>query len=117
MVLRDDGGVPIGLLCVNADVTEFDRVRRILDGFLGSTDSGPRPGDLFRNDWHERINRHIAAWASERGTTVARLDRAQRRGLIEDPHRTGAFEGSARRLMWPACWESAGPPCMRNWRA
>lgn len=93
VVLRDEGGTAIGLLCVNADVTEFDMVRRMLDGFLRSSDSGPRPGDLFRNDWHERINRYIAAWAAERRTTMARLDREQRRGLIEDLHRTGAFEG------------------------
>ncbi|AOB32642.1 hypothetical protein AKI39_20735 [Bordetella sp. H567] len=92
-VLRDDGDRPIGLLCVNADVTEFDMVRRMLDGFLQTGDRGPRPDDLFRNDWHERINRYVAAWAAERGTTLTRLDREQRRGLIEDLHRTGAFEG------------------------
>ncbi|HTK01977.1 MAG TPA: PAS domain-containing protein [Bordetella sp.] len=93
VVLRDDAGRPIGLLCVNADVTEFDMVRRMLDGLLRTTDSAPRPDDLFRNDWHERINRYVADWAAERDTTVARLDREQRRCLIEDLHRTGAFEG------------------------
>jgi predicted transcriptional regulator YheO len=93
VVLRDEEKRPIGLLCVNTDVTEFDAVRRMLDGFLRVTDSEPRPDDLFRNDWHERINRYVAAWAAERGTTVASLDRAERRALIEDLHRTGAFEG------------------------
>ncbi|CAM3573088.1 Transcriptional regulator [Bordetella sputigena] len=92
-VLRDEQGRSIGLLCVNADVTEFDTVRRMLDGFLRVPDNGPSPDDLFRNDWHERINRYIADWIAARGTTVARLDREQRRGLIEDLYRTGAFDG------------------------
>ncbi|OZI66976.1 hypothetical protein CAL28_04510 [Bordetella genomosp. 11] len=92
-VLRDQGGHPIGLLCVNADVTEFEGVRRMLDGFLRTTDSAPSPDDLFRNDWHERINRYVATWTAQRDTIVARLNREQRRQLIEDLHRTGAFDG------------------------
>jgi predicted transcriptional regulator YheO len=93
VVLRDDDRHPVGLLCVNADVTEFDAVRRMLAGFLGTEAGAGSADDLFRNDWHERINRYVAAWTSDRGTTVARLDRAGRRMLIEALHRTGAFEG------------------------
>jgi predicted transcriptional regulator YheO len=93
VVLRDASRQAIGLLCVNTDVTEFDSVRRLLDVFVRTADGGAQPDDLFRNDWHERINRYIAAWTVERRTTLARLDRHQRRVLIEDLHRTGAFEG------------------------
>lgn len=92
-VLRDEQDRAIGLLCVNADVTEFDAVRRMLDGFLRVPDQRPRPDDLFRNDWHERLNRYVADWIAAHNTTVARLDREQRRSLIEDLYRTGAFEG------------------------
>jgi predicted transcriptional regulator YheO len=93
IVLRDDHLVPVGLLCINADVTEFDAVRRMLHGFLGRAESTDEAVSLFKDDWHERINRFIAAWTAEQATTVDRLDRAGRRALIEALFVSGGFEG------------------------
>jgi predicted transcriptional regulator YheO len=93
IVLRDGRGKPIGLLCINADVTEFDAVRRMLQGFLGVADTTPQVEASFRDDWHEKINRFVAAWAAERNTTLNRLDRDGRRALITALHETGGFEG------------------------
>jgi len=85
---------PIGMLCINADVTEFEAVRRMLQGFLGGvTETASQAGALFHEDWHEKVNRFIAAWTAERSTTVERLDRTARRALIEALHETGGFEG------------------------
>jgi D-arginine utilization repressor len=93
IVLRDDHLAPIGLMCINADVTEFDAVRRMLHGFLGAAESTDATIALFKDDWHERINRFIAAWTKEQATTVDRLDRAGRRALIEALFVSGGFEG------------------------
>jgi predicted transcriptional regulator YheO len=94
MVLRDISGAPIGMLCVNADVTEFDAARRTLQALLGAGGEPTSTVDAaFHADWHEKINSFVAAWTSERGTTLDRLDRAGRRALIEALDATGAFEG------------------------
>jgi predicted transcriptional regulator YheO len=93
IVLRDAALRPIGLMCINADVTEFDAVRRMLHGFLGAAESTDSAIALFKEDWHERINRFIAAWTAEQATTIARLDRAGRRALIEALFVNGGFEG------------------------
>ena len=92
MVLRD-GAKPIGLLCINADVTAFDAARRMLQGFLGVEETSAAVQPAFRDDWHEKINRFVAAWVSERRTSLERLDRDGRRALIAALHETGAFEG------------------------
>jgi predicted transcriptional regulator YheO len=97
VVLRDLSGDPIGLLCLNADVTRFDDVRRTLQDFLGV----PQPASgleseseqLFHDDWHEKINRYVASWTAQRGTTLDRLDRPARRELIEALQAIGAFDG------------------------
>lgn len=93
IVLRDDHLKPVGLMCINADVTEFDAVRRTLQGFLGAAESTDETIALFKDDWHERINRFIAAWTKEQAITVDRLDRAGRRALIEALFVSGGFEG------------------------
>jgi len=89
-----DNGQPIGMLCINADVTEFEAVRRMLQGFLGGvTETASQVGALFHEDWHEKVNRFIAAWTAEHTTTVERLDREGRRALIAALYESGGFEG------------------------
>ena len=80
------------LMCINVDLTEFELVRRTLETFLG-IDKGSIPDPRFTNDWHERINRFVAAWTAERSTTLGRLDRSGRRALIGALQARGGFEG------------------------
>ena len=92
VVLRDSKQSPIGLLCVNTDLTQFESVWRILDSFI-SADTVTAPPEKFQDDWHERINRFIATWTAKRATTIDRLDRNARRALIQALHASDAFEG------------------------
>ncbi len=91
IVLRDEAGAPIGLMCVNADVSAFEATRRMLQDFLCM--APPETGPAFDDDWHERINRFIAGWTARRQTPLERLDRAGRRDLIAALDATGGFEG------------------------
>jgi D-arginine utilization repressor len=92
VVLRDGAAEPIGMLCVNADVTQFEVMRRTLQGLLGAAaESGP--ATTFHDDWHEKINRFLASWTRQRATTLDRLDRQARRELIGALYQAGGFEG------------------------
>jgi predicted transcriptional regulator YheO len=93
ILLRGEKNKAIGMLCINADVTEFEAVRRMLQGFLGVSETTTQVSTLFHEDWHEKVNRFVAAWTAERSTTLDRLDRAGRRALIEALQENGAFEG------------------------
>jgi D-arginine utilization repressor len=93
IVIRDDGEVAVGLLCINVDVTEFDSLRRTLQSFLGHFEPTTQVKAAFHDDWHERINRFVAAWTAERGTTVDRLEKGDRREIIQALYEIRAFEG------------------------
>jgi predicted transcriptional regulator YheO len=92
VVLRDADARAIGMLCVNADVTQFESMRRLLQGFLGVSEPGNVARGLFKDDWHEKVNRFIAAWTAEHSTTVEGLNRDERRALIEALRSTGGFD-------------------------
>lgn len=92
VVQRDDAGTPRAMLCINADVTEFDALRRLLGMMLGGEDVGTSIDTAFHEDWHERINRFVAAWTAQHGLTIARLDREQRRALIAAIRDSGGLE-------------------------
>jgi predicted transcriptional regulator YheO len=92
VVLRDAAAQPIGMLCVNADVTQFEVMRRTLEGFLGVA-TQPGIETSFHDDWHEKINRFLASWTAQRATTLDRLDRQTRRELIGALYQAGGFEG------------------------
>ena len=92
VVLRDEASELIGMLCVNADVTQFEVMRRTLQGLLGIA-AQPGPDTSFQDDWHERINRFLASWTQQRATTLDRLDRQARRELIGALYQAGGFEG------------------------
>ncbi|WP_171956346.1 helix-turn-helix transcriptional regulator [Stenotrophomonas maltophilia] len=88
------GDVPL-MLCINVDVSHFEAMRGLLDTFLRSpsqsTVDDAEP--LLRADWHETLNRFIAAWASERGLDVRTLGRVDRQALIQAIQRSGGFDG------------------------
>ncbi|MGA0607386.1 helix-turn-helix transcriptional regulator [Phenylobacterium sp. VNQ135] len=91
VVLRD-AGAPIGLMCINVDVSSFDQVRRALDGFLGAPPQDEGVRALFVHDWHERINRFVTDWCAERKVQISEIDRPSRRELIRGLQGIGAFE-------------------------
>lgn len=93
VVVRDHAAEPVGMLCVNADVTQFEVMRRTLQGILGVTEPAGAVATCFHDDWHEKINRFLASWTHQRATTLDRLDRQGRRELIEALYQAGGFEG------------------------
>ena len=92
-VLRDDTGRPLGVLCINSDVSELHAVMRTLSTLVRVPDPAYKPAALFREDWHERINEFVQGWMDERGRTIATLNPADRKELVGALARNGAFGG------------------------
>ncbi|QUD89735.1 helix-turn-helix transcriptional regulator [Phenylobacterium montanum] len=93
IVARDDAGAPIGLVCVNLDISVFERAKAALSLFLGEAPLPQQPEKLFRDDWQERINIFLNTWLAERGQTLAALDRREKKALVEALFAEGAFRG------------------------
>jgi len=92
-VLRDDNGDPIGLMCINLDITVLESAKAALEVFLGGNALQPQPDVLFQDDWQERINTFIHQWLQHRQQTLSSLNGAGRRAMVEALYHQGAFKG------------------------
>ena len=90
-VLRDGRRKPIGLLCINVDVSMFETLHALSKDFLRFADAGERPSALFRGDWREEINDLVGQFLVDRGTTLAAMDIADREALVAALDARGMF--------------------------
>lgn len=93
VVLRDDAGVVLGMMCVNLDISVFEGARAALDLFLSGSKLVAQPALLFEDDWQERINRFIHGWLQQRQLSLSILNREHKRELVEALLHEGAFRG------------------------
>ena len=93
VVVRDDSDRPIGVVCINLNISVFEQARATLDLFVRGVRVLPQPERLFRDDWQERINTFLHAWLGERQLTLNGLTREQKRELVSALERDGAFRG------------------------
>jgi predicted transcriptional regulator YheO len=94
-VLRDAKGTPIAVLCLNLNISMFERAKQALDLFLSASKLIPQPDALFRDDWQERINTFLHAWLQQRQLGLNLLTREHKRELVEALHNEGAFKGKS----------------------
>ncbi|UUY06436.1 PAS domain-containing protein [Pseudomonas sp. J452] len=94
-VLRDAKGTPIAVLCLNLNISMFERAKQALDLFLSASRLIPQPDALFRDDWQERINTFLHAWLQQRQLGLNLLTREHKRELVEALHAEGAFKGKS----------------------
>jgi D-arginine utilization repressor len=91
-VIRDAGGTPIGLMCINHDVEAFLGVLDQLITLVGTPVPMAPVTALFSSDWRERINEHVGAFLAEHNTTLAGLDVNDVNHLIARLDKAGVFE-------------------------
>ncbi len=94
-VLRDSGGHPLAVLCINLNISLFENAKAALDLFLSPSKLIPQPDSLFRDDWQERINTFLHNWLRERQLSLNLLTRDHKRELVLALHAEGAFKGKS----------------------
>lgn len=86
--LRDKKGTPIGLLCINLDVSRWEDFRQLLSQWLSNQN---QPEVLFKDDWREKINLYVSDYLKKEGTVLKALSKEKKQELIKALHREGAF--------------------------
>jgi predicted transcriptional regulator YheO len=81
-VLNDGAGQPLGLFCINVDLSLFETLQAISSDFLRFADNTPKPSVLFQNDWRETVNDIVGRFVTDHGTTLAALPMSERTELI-----------------------------------
>ncbi len=90
VVLRGDHDKPIGLLCINLDISKWEQMHHFIRDFIES--KVEKPEVLFKNDWREKINIYVLNYLKERGLRFESLDRGEKQKLLLALQKEGAFE-------------------------
>lgn len=90
-LIRDDQGRAVGMLCINLDISNLEKVHELIAGFLGQGRLIPQPELLFKEDWREKINQSVHAYLKANNLTLEVLNRAEKKTLIEHLQKIGAF--------------------------
>lgn len=89
-VLRNRAGKGIGLLCINLDISQWEKMHQFLQDWIGSQIEPP--DFLFKNDWRERINFYVTNYIKDAGCNLENLDKEKKRKLVLALREEGAFE-------------------------
>lgn len=90
--LRDKNKIPIGLLCINLDVSKWEEFRHFLDQWSNIQNDQGLSEPLFKDDWREKINRYVSDFLKKEGTTLKMLSKAKKQNLIHALYQKGAFK-------------------------
>ena len=89
-VLKNQTGKPVGLLCINLDISKWEELHHfILDLIRPATEM---PEFLFKNDWREKINLYVTSYLKQHALRLESLDKAEKQKLLLALHKEGAFE-------------------------
>ncbi|MBO9477271.1 PAS domain-containing protein [Shimia sp. R11_0] len=91
IVQRTEEGRAAYMICVNSDQSGLLSLQRAVEALLPSKAAGSDVGDVFRNDWHERLNIFVSDWCRVRDVSIERLDRSMRRALLAELDVSGAL--------------------------
>ncbi|MFE2913770.1 transcriptional regulator [Kitasatospora indigofera] len=88
-VLRDPGGEPSAVLCINLDRTPLEEAAAVLAGFAAPTVQRPEP--LFEQDWVDRVQHTVGSYVRESGRRVERFGREDRLAVVGRLDEAGVF--------------------------
>lgn len=89
--LRDRKGEPIGLMCINLDITRMDELQRLLAIFTDRDREKQIPRELFQDDWRDKITLFVHRYRDEQGKALKRLNKEEKKRLVHELQREGAF--------------------------
>lgn len=90
-VLKDDGGNPKGLMCINLDFSVLESSLSMINEFFHPADMEPNPEILFRNEWWETILLAIRSYLKAGELTLETLDSHGRKELLDHLDEKGLF--------------------------
>jgi len=88
-ILRGPKGDPIGLLCINLDISRWEEMHRFIQEFIQPASQTPEL--LFKNDWREKINAYVSSYLKQHAVRLESLDKAAKKELLLALHKEGAF--------------------------
>ncbi|HSW74939.1 MAG TPA: PAS domain-containing protein [Candidatus Saccharimonadales bacterium] len=92
VTIRDENGVPIGLVCINFDTSVFENMQTQLHSFLKlKGEGGLNPIDEFAGNWQQQATAFIEEYLAKRHVALTGLAKAQKTELANQMYDHGFF--------------------------
>lgn len=92
-VIRDENNKAVGMLCINLDISIFEKFSHLVSEFTNYAQLVQQPEPLFKDDWQDRINEYIYGYLNTHHLMLETLSREEKKELIEHLYKIGAFTG------------------------
>lgn len=83
MTIRNSLGEPVGLFCINLDISVLEECKRFIEQFTRLKPPTVVPQDFFYDDWREKVNSAISLFLMDQQLTLEKLSAKQRRELYD----------------------------------
>jgi predicted transcriptional regulator YheO len=90
ITIRNAKGKPIGLICINVDVTFFQEGHRLLEAFLKTKETAANPVEIF-GQCEEQATQLIDQYLKEKRLSLNHLNRDQKKEIVQHLYRKGVF--------------------------
>ncbi len=94
-VIKNATNDVIWTLCINLDVSVFDRYQSLINVFLNNNNMqmSQQQQSLFRDTFYEKINNFVQRYCIDNNLSVDNLTRDQKKNLILELKQQGALDG------------------------
>jgi predicted transcriptional regulator YheO len=92
VTVRDESGVPIGLVCLNFDTTVFENMNVQLGTFLTlANQSSLNPVEQFAANWRQQVTAFINNYALKNNVALSALSKEEKSELVGQLYDHGLF--------------------------
>ncbi len=91
VTMRNQAGKPIGLICINVDVSFFRDGAQLLDAFLKTKVEASNPVEIFSAGGEEQVLKVLKQCLEEKNLSLVHLNRDQKKELVWQLYQKGVF--------------------------
>jgi predicted transcriptional regulator YheO len=91
ITLRNARGHPVGLICINVDVSFFQQGQELFQKFLSIHKEAENPIEIFGGSFEEKVSSMMKLYLEEHHLQLLRLKREQKKELVQYLYRKGVF--------------------------
>lgn len=91
ITIRNREGAPVGLICLNMDVSAFQEGFQLLEKFLGIKAEAENPIEIFGGGCEEQGSLMIEEYLGENHLSLGHLTRGQKKDVVQWMHGKGFF--------------------------
>jgi len=92
ITIRNQSGLPVGLLCINYDISQFEICKSLIENIAALPISSIQTETLFKEDWREKISLYVQQYLTKNQLPRTSLSKENRKQLIKNLHEKGAFK-------------------------